>query len=68
MIDANGFGKPDKKPPLQLHKYRLTGDLAQDIADVLEKYTGKVSLAETLGVLDIIKHDLLASAHEDQDG
>ncbi len=54
--------------PLVLHKYRLTGDLAQDISDVIEKYVGKISLAETLGVLDIIKHDLLVNTHEDQDG
>ncbi len=56
------------KEVLILHKYRITGDMAGDISDVLDKYVGKVSLAETLGVLEIVKHDLLVAAHEDQNG
>lgn len=34
-------------------------DLEQDIAKLIEKYDGQISLAQFIGVLDIVKHSLL---------
>ena len=55
-----------RKKPLNLHKYRLNGELVEAIARVLDEHAGKVSLAEAIGALEIIKHDLLISQYEDK--
>ena len=34
-------------------------DLEQDIAELIEKYDGQISLAQFIGVLDIVKYSLL---------
>jgi hypothetical protein len=38
--------------------------LQDDILDVIEKYSGKVTVAAVIGVLEIIKFDLLADVEE----
>ena len=40
--------------------------LQDDILDAIEKYSGKVTVAAVIGVLEIIKFDLLADVEEEQ--
>lgn len=40
-------------------KFSVQTDLESDIGELIEKYDGKMSLAQFIGVLEIVKHDLL---------
>jgi len=40
-------------------KFLLQESLEQDIAKLIEKYDGQISLAQFIGVLDIVKYSLL---------
>ena len=42
--------------------YRNLADLLDALWEEIHKHTDKVSLAETLGVLEIVKAELIASA------
>jgi hypothetical protein len=42
--------------------YRNLEELRDEIWDVVHKHTDMVSLAETIGVLEIVKYELLESA------
>ena len=50
---------------LNLHKYRFNVDLLDDMAEVLDKYADKISLAEAIGILEILKNELLERHRED---
>lgn len=39
--------------------------LQDDILDAIEKYTGRVTVAAVIGVLEIIKFDLLTDVEEE---
>lgn len=39
--------------------------LQDDILDAIEKYSGKVTVAAVIGVLEIIKYDLLRDVEEE---
>lgn len=45
--------------------YRNLDALRDEIWDAIHKHTDMVSLAETLGVLDIVKYELLESATQE---
>lgn len=44
-------------------RFTVQEDLEQDMAKLIEKYDGQISLAQFIGVLDIVKHSLL-TGHE----
>ncbi len=44
--------------------YRNLEELRDEIWTLIEKHTYSVSLAETLGVLEIVKHELILSAEK----
>lgn len=44
--------------------YRNLEELRDEIWELIHKHTDRVSLAETLGVLEIVKHELIASAEK----
>jgi len=44
--------------PVNLFKFRFNSDMARDIEDVINKYAGKISVAEAVGVLSIMAYDL----------
>jgi hypothetical protein len=48
-----------KQKSLTIHQ------LQDDILDAIEKYSGKVTVAAVIGVLEIIKFDLLADVKEE---
>ena len=41
-------------------RFTVQEDLERDVAKLIEKYDGQISLAQFVGVLDIVKHSLLA--------
>lgn len=45
-------------------RYSVQSDLESDISDLISKYDGKLSLAQFIGVLDIVKHSLLTGHSE----
>ena len=47
-----------KETPINLFKFRFNSDMARDIEDILNKYAGKISVAEAVGVLSIMAYDL----------
>ena len=44
-------------------RFTVQEDLEQDMSALIEKYDGQISLAQFIGVLDIVKHSLL-TGHE----
>ena len=44
-------------------RFTVQEDLEQDIAALIEKYDGKISLAQFISVINIIKHSLI-KGHE----
>jgi hypothetical protein len=46
-------------------RFPLQEELEQDIAKLIEKYDGQMSLAQFIGVLGIVKYSLLAG-HSNQ--
>ena len=44
-------------------RFTVQEDLEQDMAKLIEKYDGQISLAQFIGVLDIVKYSLL-TGHE----
>lgn len=40
-------------------RFKAQEELEQDIADLIKKYDGQMSLAQFLGVLDVVKFNLL---------
>lgn len=46
-------------------KYSSQSDLESDMSTLISKYDGKLSLAQFIGVMDIVKHSLL-TGHSEQ--
>ena len=42
--------------------------MAQDVRDALYKYANRASVAEVLGILEIVKQEVYESMKEDGDG
>ncbi len=42
-------------------------EMAEDVRDVLYKYVNRASVAEVLGILEIVKQEVYRSAFEDND-
>lgn len=45
-------------------RFHAQEKLEEDIAALIEKYDGQISLAQFIGVLDIVKHGLLTGHSE----
>ena len=45
-------------------RFKAQEELEEDLRKLIEKYDGQVSLAQFIGVLDIVKHGLLIGHSE----
>mgnify|MGYP000232901626 CR=1 FL=1 len=45
-------------------RFKAQEDLEEDVRNLIEKYDGQISLAQFIGVLDIVKHGLLVGHSE----
>lgn len=45
-------------------RFKAQEELEDDVRKLIEKYDGQVSLAQFIGVLDIVKHGLLIGHSE----
>ena len=45
-------------------RFKKQEELEEDLRKLIEKYDGQVSLAQFIGVLDIVKHGLLIGHSE----
>jgi hypothetical protein len=44
------------------HPFAKNGELIERLGDIIDEYVGQISLAEVIGILDILKDELLESA------
>jgi len=47
-------------------KFPLNGQLTRDINKVINNYAGKISLAEAVGALELVKIGLIGSADSEE--
>ena len=49
--------------PKNLEKqYQIANNFQKDLSEVVHKYVGQISLAEAVGTLQIVIHDVIADA------
>ena len=65
MTDQHGKLLTDLRFPLYPHLDRLVAEIHKAIDAVDEQH--QLSVTETLGVLELVKHQLLQKAYGDQD-
>jgi hypothetical protein len=50
---------------LHPNKFKANSELVEKLSNILDEYVGKISTAEALGALEILKYDLLVSIDDD---